>query len=65
MKNLKRVELLERLIFGLLLIGMAGAGFIYEYYGEEIQGIVLVPLVAIYLLACYAVYRFLLRRIER
>ena len=57
----QKLKWLERLLFTLLVAGLAGAGFLHELYRGEIDRWVLLPLIAVYMTACYAAYRALHR----
>ncbi len=57
----RRIQLIERVLFGVLLVGCGGAGALYELYNDEIRAAVLLPLLIAYLFVCYGVYLLLLR----
>ena len=62
-------QAIERLLFGMLLIALAAAGFLYQRYRAEMPGWQLVGLVLAGICACYVAYRvvltLLLRRLKR
>jgi hypothetical protein len=61
MGDFKKIRAIERLLFVVLLIGLAGAGFMYETYKEAVRAVILVPLLIAYMLICYTIYRGMLR----
>ncbi|MGD9810537.1 MAG: hypothetical protein AB7U35_04270 [Sphingobium sp.] len=61
----QKIRMIERFLFVILLIGMSGAGFLYESYKEAVTSGFLVPLLIVYLSLCYAIYRGLLRLVVR
>jgi hypothetical protein len=56
----KKLIILERISFLFYLIGMVGAGYIYENLKDEISSIYLLVFFALYMVGCYAGYKFLL-----
>ena len=63
--KINRLLRIERILFALLLIAMSLAGAFYELYKGQMEGILLIALLSIYLLGCYGSYRLLLRAARR
>ncbi len=53
----KKIRLIERCLFVVLLIGLGVAGAIYETYKETVRSELLLPFLAAFKALCYVTYR--------
>lgn len=67
MDTYRKAQMAERTIFGLLVILLVGAGFLYGWFEEKIPGWELVGWLTAYMCACSLAYlialRFVLRKL--
>lgn len=56
-----RKEIIEKIAYIILIIGLSVAGYLYETYKHSIPEIILVPLIIAYMLLLFFVYKLALR----
>lgn len=61
MEKPRKVQIAERLLFGVLLIWLGGAGALYELFRYDFPGWGLVVLLTVYMCIGYLAHRAILR----
>ena len=65
MDKQRKARILKGLLFVALLLALGVTGALYELNKETVETMVLVPSLIAFMLASYAVYRGLLRLVQR
>jgi hypothetical protein len=63
--KLRKAQAAEKVIFGFLLVLLAGAGVLYELFRYDYPGWGLVGWLTVYMGACYVAYRAALKYVCR
>lgn len=56
----RKARTVERVLFTILLVALAGGGFLYGWFRSEVSDWLLVALIVLGMCVCYLAYRFAL-----